>query len=52
MSPIIETFRYGFLGSGTLDWYMIAYSFGVACFVLFIGTIVFNKVEKSFMDTV
>lgn len=52
MTPIIETFRYAFLGSGTFSWMYLGYSFVATVVILIIGTIVFNKVEKSFMDTV
>ncbi len=52
LSSIVETFRYGFTGSGNCNWYMLAYSTIFAFIVLFVGAIVFNKVEKSFMDTV
>lgn len=52
MSSIVETFRYGFLGSGTFNWASLLYSFAFAVISLFLGTIVFNKVEKSFTDTV
>ncbi|TXT33844.1 MAG: lipopolysaccharide transport system permease protein [Chitinophagaceae bacterium] len=52
LSAIIETFRYAFTGSGLFSWYALGYS-SIAAFVLLIlGTLVFNKVEKSFMDTV
>lgn len=52
MTPIIETFRYGFLGAGTIDFKYSLISWGVTLFVLFIGVVLFNKVEKTFMDTV
>lgn len=52
MTSIVETFRYGFLGSGTFSWGGLLYSFVFTIFVLIAGTIIFNKVEKSFMDTV
>ena len=52
MSAIIETFRVAFLGKGSFSWGALAYSSGVALVVLLVGTVVFNKVEKSFMDTV
>jgi lipopolysaccharide transport system permease protein len=52
MSAIIETFRYGFLGSGTLPLYYLAYSGAVTIIMLCIGFIIFSKVEKTFMDTV
>lgn len=52
MSEVIETFRLGFLGEGTFTWGWLGYSAGFTLLVLVIGTIVFNRVEKSFMDTV
>lgn len=52
MTSIVETFRYGFLGSGTFNWWHLAYSFVFSLVVLVLGTIIFNKVEKSFTDTV
>lgn len=52
LSHIIETFRYAFTGSGVFSWYYLGYSTVVAIVLLAIGTLVFNKVEKSFMDTV
>ena len=41
---------YGVLGNH--DWWMLGYSFGFMVVLLAIGIIVFNKVQKSFMDTV
>jgi lipopolysaccharide transport system permease protein len=52
MSAIIETFRFAFTGSGTFSWLSLGYSAAFAAALLLIGTLVFNKVEKSFMDTV
>jgi lipopolysaccharide transport system permease protein len=52
MTSIVETFRYTLLGAGTMDWTHLAYSFGFMIAVLFIGVLLFNKVEQSFMDTV
>ncbi|WP_299228471.1 ABC transporter permease [uncultured Psychroserpens sp.] len=52
MSSIIETFRFAFTGSGNFSWYALGYSFIVMIILLFIGMLSFNKVEKTFMDTV
>jgi lipopolysaccharide transport system permease protein len=52
MTPIVETFRYAFLGSGSFSWAHLAYSTGTTFLVLVIGIIVFNRVEKSFTDVV
>lgn len=52
MTSIIETFKYGAIGSGLFSWGWLAYSFGFMLLLLFVGIIIFNKVEKDFMDTV
>ncbi|ARS38483.1 ABC transporter permease [Sphingobacteriaceae bacterium GW460-11-11-14-LB5] len=52
MTPIIETFRYGFLGQGSFSWFSLGYATIVTIFLLLIGTVVFNKVERNFVDTV
>lgn len=52
ITPIIETFRYGFFGSGSFSWGMLGYSAGITAFILMLGIIIFNKVEKTFVDTV
>jgi lipopolysaccharide transport system permease protein len=52
MSAITETFRVGFLGAGSFSWGYLGYSALATLIILFIGTIVFNKVGKSFTDTV
>ncbi|MBK7310969.1 MAG: ABC transporter permease [Sphingobacteriaceae bacterium] len=52
ITSIIETFKYGFLGVGVFNWGYLAYSLGFTIVVFFLGLIVFNKVERSFMDTV
>ena len=53
VTPIIETFKYGFLGCGEfVGWRWLIYSFVFMCLLLAVGVVVFNKVQKSFMDTV
>lgn len=52
MTSIIETFKYAFVGQGVFSWAYLAYSFVFMVILLFVGIVVFNKVEKSFMDTV
>ncbi len=51
-TAIIETFRYAFLGKGEFNWMYLGYSALVTIIILLIGTLIFNKVEKTFMDTV
>jgi lipopolysaccharide transport system permease protein len=52
MSAIVETFRFGFLGSGIFSWGYLGYSFAFSVVILLLGTVIFNRVEKSFTDTV
>ena len=52
LSSIVETFRYAFLGSGTFSWLALGYSAAVTAVILVVGTVIFNKVQKSFTDTV
>lgn len=50
--PVIETFKFIFLGSGHFSPGGIAYSFIFMLLIVIFSSIIFNKVEKSFMDTV
>ena len=52
MAPIINNFKYAFLGCGQMEWGYWGISAIVTLVVLFIGIIIFNRVEKTFMDTV
>jgi lipopolysaccharide transport system permease protein len=52
MTGLIEGFRFAFLGSGSFSFGMLAYSLIFSLVLLFVGIVTFNKVEKSFMDTV
>ena len=52
LTGIVEFFKYGMLGVGNHDWWMLGYSIGFMVVLLAVGIVVFNKVQKSFMDTV
>ena len=52
MTSIVEAFRYCLFGKGTFDINQLLYSLTFMAVVIFIGMLIFNKVEKSFMDTV
>ncbi len=52
MTSVIETFKYSAIGQGVFSWVYLAYSFAFMLVLLFTGIVVFNKVEKGFMDTV
>ena len=52
MAPIIDTFRYICLGVGQfqIGYYLIGWL--ITLMILFVGLVLFNKVEKNFMDTI
>jgi lipopolysaccharide transport system permease protein len=52
MTGIIECFRYGFLGQGQLEWNTLGYSTLFTFLSLILGVLIFNKTEKSFIDTI
>lgn len=52
LTGIFECFKYGWMGSGEFSVEMLIISTGIILVLLVIGTVTFNKVEKSFMDTV
>ncbi|GAO30471.1 O-antigen export system, permease protein [Geofilum rubicundum JCM 15548] len=52
LTPIVEGFKYAFLGSGHFSWTSLGYSAGVTAVILIIGIIVFHKTERNFIDTV
>ena len=53
ITPIIETFKYGTLGGGSfIGWGWLAYSFGFMVILFFLGLVLFNQVQRNFMDTV
>lgn len=52
MTPVIEAFKYATLGQGYFSWTALGYSFVFMTVLLVVGIVVFNKVQRSFMDTV
>jgi len=52
LSGLIETFRYGFLGVGSFYTSAFVYSIISSIVIFFVGLVIFNRVEKSFVDTV
>jgi lipopolysaccharide transport system permease protein len=52
MTPIVEAFRYAFLGAGSFNPKNLLYYFGFMLVVVIIGDVIFNRVEATFMDTV
>jgi lipopolysaccharide transport system permease protein len=52
MTPIIEAFRFAFLGAGTVNLNGLLYSFGFMLVMIILGSIIFNRVEQTFMDII
>lgn len=52
MTGIIEAFRYGFFGKGDFSWWLLSYDMLFAVILLLAAIMVFNLVEKSFVDTI
>lgn len=52
MTAVIEAFRTIYLGAGSFSWPLLGYSAAVTFVVLLVGIVIFNRVEKTFMDTV
>ncbi|MDQ6843592.1 MAG: ABC transporter permease [Bacteroidota bacterium] len=52
LTPIVETFRYALFGKGSFEASGLLYSGGIIVVILFIGLLIFSKVERTFMDTV
>ena len=52
MTSIVELFRYAFLGEATIQLWLIGLSIAMTVMILFIGIVLFTKVEKTFIDSV
>ncbi len=52
LTGLFECFRHGFLGTGHFDPSSLVFSAAVTLGTLLLGVLIFNKVEKGFMDTV
>ena len=52
VTPIVNLFRYAYLGIGQIDWLSYGISWATTLVLLFVGIVLFSRVEKTFMDTV
>lgn len=52
VTPIVNIFRYAFLGIGEIEWVFYFISIAITALVFAVGVVLFNRVEKTFMDTV
>ena len=52
LQGIFTDFRYMLTGIGEMDWWGLLYSFVFTIAILFLGIIIFNRQERTFMDTI
>ncbi len=52
ITPIINVFRYGFLGTGVIEWGFYGISWVMTIVIFLLGIMLFSRVEKNFMDTI
>ena len=52
VTSIVNIFRYGFIGIGQIEWLYYGIGWIVTFVLLFIGVLMFNRVERTFMDTI
>ncbi len=52
VTPIINLFRYAFIGTGEIDWLYYGISLATTAIIAAVGVRMFSKVERTFMDTV
>jgi lipopolysaccharide transport system permease protein len=52
VTPAVELLRYAVLGQGNVNWLFYGISCGLTAVLFIFGVMIFNKVEKTFMDTV
>jgi lipopolysaccharide transport system permease protein len=52
MVTIIESFRFAFFGVGTVFLWQLITSFVVTVIIFIVGLVLFNKVERTFTDTI
>ena len=52
LTPLVEGFKYAFLGQGYFSWMALGYSAGFTTVLLIVGVVVFHRTERNFIDTV
>ena len=52
LTSILETFKYAFTGVGEFNWLYLGYSFVFTVTILLLGIIIFNRVQRNFMDVI
>ena len=52
LTAILETFKYSFTGVGEFNWIYLCYSFAFTIIILMLGIVIFNRVQRNFMDVI
>jgi lipopolysaccharide transport system permease protein len=52
LTAILETFKYAFTGVGEFNWFYLVYSTTFTIIILILGIIIFNRVQRNFMDVI
>ena len=52
LTAILETFKYAFTSVGEFNWIYLGYSMIVTIIILMLGIIIFNRVQRNFMDVI
>ena len=52
LTAILETFKYAFTGVGEFNWFYLSYSFIFTIIILLLGIVIFNRVQRNFMDVI
>ena len=52
LTAILETFKYAFTGVGEFNWIYLGYSIAITVIILMLGIVIFNRVQRNFMDVI
>ena len=52
LTAILETFKYAFTGVGEFNWLYLSYSIAFTIIILLLGILIFNRVQRNFMDVI
>lgn len=52
LTSILETFKYAFTGTGEFNWVYLSYSIVFSIIIMLLGIIIFNRVQRNFMDVI
>jgi lipopolysaccharide transport system permease protein len=52
LAPVVEAFRWSVLGSGKVHWGYLIYSAAFAIVVMFVGMVMFKRMEREFADVI